>query len=132
MEELKAIRASQVGSPCYMAPEMYEDDYVMTPKVDIFAFGFILFELISGSKIFSASMSAADIMRQIMQGTRPQLPSEIDFRVGKIMKKCWSAEPNERPSFGKIFHKFKKFRFQLFNDVNVEEVERYINEMEND
>jgi hypothetical protein len=115
-----------------MAPEMYEDDYVMTLKVDIFAFEFILFELISGDKVFPASMSAAQIMRQIIKGTRPQLPSNIDYRVGKIIEKCWSAKPSERPSFGKILQKFKKFRFELFDDVDVEEVERYINEMERD
>jgi serine/threonine protein kinase len=93
MEELKAIRASQVGSPCYMAPEVYKDDYVMTPKVDIFAFGFILFELVLDSKIFPASMSAAQMMRQIMKGTRPQLPFNHNYRVGKIMKECWRAKP---------------------------------------
>jgi serine/threonine protein kinase len=132
MEQLKAIKASQVGSPCYMAPEVYEDDYVLTKKVDIFAFGFILFELISGSKIFPATMSAAWIMRQIMKGIRPPLPSNIDYRVAKIIKKCWSVKPCHRPSFAKILHKFKKFRFEIFDDVDVDKVQCYITEMESD
>jgi serine/threonine protein kinase len=132
MEEMKMTKASQIGSSRYTAPEVYEDDYVRTQKIDVFAFGFILFELLSGSEAFPASMSIACVMRQIRKGIRPQIPSNIDYRVAEIIKKCWSATPSDRPSFAKIMHKFKNFRFELFNDVNVDEVQGYISEMESD
>jgi serine/threonine protein kinase len=49
-------RASQVGSPSYMAPEVYEDrsvgDKVRDPKTDVFSFSLILYEILLDRKYF--------------------------------------------------------------------------------
>jgi serine/threonine protein kinase len=84
LEEHKFTRASQVGGPSYIAPEIYEDrpDGVKArdPKTDVFSFGLILYELLCGVKMFPLSMSAAVIMRRAMNGRpsdRPTIPDGL-------------------------------------------------------
>jgi serine/threonine protein kinase len=42
--------STKIGTPVYMAPEMFEDDYGI--EVDIWALGILYIELILGKRIF--------------------------------------------------------------------------------
>jgi serine/threonine protein kinase len=70
LEERKFTKASQVGSPFYMAPEVYGDDdggrKMKDPKTDVFSFGVIAFELVTTAKVFPMAMAAATVMRRVM------------------------------------------------------------------
>jgi serine/threonine protein kinase len=81
MDKLKAIKASQVCSPCYVAPEVYGDGYVESEKANIFALGVILYGLLMCRKLFAADQSPASVMREIMMGIKREFSVGIHKNI---------------------------------------------------
>jgi serine/threonine protein kinase len=132
MDRLKAIRASQVGSPCYMAPEVYDDHYDQDQKVDVFAFGVILYELLMCRKLFAANRSPASVMREIMTGIKREFSGDIHKNVVFLIKKCWNVNAKHRPTFSEILNRLQTIQYKIFADVNLQEIRAYIDEMQVD
>ena len=55
-----------VGTPEFMAPEIYEENYC--EKVDIYSFGMCVLELATGEYPYSECKSVAQIYRKVTQG----------------------------------------------------------------
>ena len=89
---------SVLGTPEFMAPEMYEEQY--DELVDIYAFGMCLLELVTCQFPYKECQNAAQIYRKVSMGIGPrglevvqdQNPSMYDF-----IKKCL-ARREDRPS----------------------------------
>jgi serine/threonine protein kinase len=84
LEEHKYTKASQVSDPFYMAPEIYDDERegkkTRDPKTDVFLFGLILYEILTGQKVFASTISIAAIMRKALSDgprDRPMIPSKV-------------------------------------------------------
>ncbi|KAK8838287.1 hypothetical protein M9Y10_035710 [Tritrichomonas musculus] len=43
----------QIGTPLYMAPEMFEDEEHFGPAVDVYAFALLAYEIVTGKEPFS-------------------------------------------------------------------------------
>jgi flagellar hook-basal body complex protein FliE len=127
LEEHRYARASQVGGPSYMAPEIYDDEHggqlVRDPKTDVFSFGLILYEIISdGMKIFPSTMSAATIMRRAMStraSDRPLIPDTVHPVLRELMSRAWVPMPSKRASLEILWKRMRGARFKLFPDVEV-------------
>jgi serine/threonine protein kinase len=132
LEEKKYTRASQVGSPSYMAPEIYEDSPQITtkrdPTTDVFSFALILFEMLFGSKVFPASLSAAIIMRramgsnrgQLKAGDRPVIGNTAHRLLQEMISRGWSQRPDKRPTFEEMWMKLQEVGFKVFLSVEVQ------------
>lgn len=114
-----------VGTLLYMAPEFSTDDKY-TYKVDVYSYSLIAYQLITSKPIVPNDEQIWRFVYQIPNGKRPDISMinnqfQIDF-----LEKCWSNNPNERPSFSKIvkFLKYKKFYSTL--DVDLNEVNKYL------
>ncbi len=91
-----------VGTPFYMSPEQIRGD-VVDHRLDIYALGVILYQLIAGCSPFDAS-SFGDLV--ILQATQDPLPP-TDFRhdvaelipndLSALILKCLAREPADRP-----------------------------------
>jgi serine/threonine-protein kinase len=121
LEEHGFVRASQVGGPSYMAPEIYNDDQngamVREPKTDVFAFGLILYEIVCGHKVFPPTMSAAVIMRRAMSARpsdRPVIPAEVSPIVREFISRSWVPIAQKRPSFEALWMRMRDCGFKLF------------------
>ncbi|CAN0513581.1 unnamed protein product, partial [Ectocarpus sp. 12 AP-2014] len=64
---------SVLGTPEFMAPELYEEFY--TEKVDIYAFGMCMLEMVTKERPYSECVNAAQIYRKV---TSQILPSALD------------------------------------------------------
>ena len=86
-----------VGSLQYMAPEQLEAGTV-DARTDIFSFGAVLYEMITGSKAFSgksqASLIAAILSSepQPVSTVQPMAPPALD----RVVKTCLAKDPDER------------------------------------
>jgi serine/threonine-protein kinase len=126
LEEHQFIRASQVNGPSYMAPEIYDDEHegfkVRDPKTDVFSFGLIVYEIISGHKVFPSSMSAAVIMRRAMSSRpsdRSVIPSDVSPLVRELISRSWVSVSQKRPSFEALWKRMRDMNFKLFPGADV-------------
>jgi formylglycine-generating enzyme required for sulfatase activity/tRNA A-37 threonylcarbamoyl transferase component Bud32 len=85
-----------IGTPEYMAPEQWTGKVL--PQTDIYALGIVLFELITGSKPFTADTPAAILLKQANdplprpKDFAPDLPDEVE----KVLFKALAKQPEDR------------------------------------
>jgi hypothetical protein len=95
-----------VGTPLWMAPELLEGKKSYDGKVDVYAYGIVLFEILTQTlpwsdipeKFFMNRLSEA-----VLSGKRPAMPEEgvvcPDERFVELMEQCWAQQGKDRPSF---------------------------------
>jgi serine/threonine protein kinase len=95
------IRAGVLPSnPEYAAPEQIEGDQV-TARTDIYAFGVILYEMLSGRVPFLASIPDGVLAKQLQEtpiplsAVRREIPSVLELRVKQALEK----EPERRQRY---------------------------------
>lgn len=99
---------SQIGTPLYMAPEILSNkNNKYGPAVDVYAFSFLAYEIITTKKPFG-NITTYEHIHNILSGKRPEFPEDINKEIKTLLTKCWSEEPRERPSFDEIFDNLSK------------------------
>ncbi|KAG9156733.1 hypothetical protein Leryth_026448 [Lithospermum erythrorhizon] len=74
-----------------------------TEKADVYSFGMVCFEVITGKVPFEDShLQGQNMSRNIKAGERPLFPSNTPKYVTNLTKKCWHSDPMQRPSFSSI------------------------------
>lgn len=87
---------SVLGTPEFMAPELYEEDY--TEMVDIYSFGMCVLEMLTLEIPYGECDNIAKIYKKVTSGVRPQALSKIkDLEVRAFVERCL-AQPRARPS----------------------------------
>lgn len=91
---------SIIGTPEYMAPELYEEDY--TEMVDIYSFGLCLLEMVTMEIPYSECDGVAKIYKKVTGGVKPQALNKVkDPEVKEFIEKC-IAQPRARPSASEL------------------------------
>ena len=86
-----------VGTLQYMAPEQLEGANA-DARTDIFAFGAIVYEMLTGRKAFEGK-SQAGLIAAIMQGEAPAITAEQPLpppALDRIVKTCLAKDPDDR------------------------------------
>ncbi|KAG0484689.1 hypothetical protein HPP92_008768 [Vanilla planifolia] len=88
-----------------------------TEKADVYSFAMICFELLTGKIPFEDDHLQGDKMsRNIRAGERPLFPSASPKYLTNLTKKCWHADPSQRPSFSSICRVLRYIkRFLILN-----------------
>ncbi|XP_063950750.1 uncharacterized protein LOC108220529 isoform X2 [Daucus carota subsp. sativus] len=90
------------GTVPWMAPELLSCKSLVTEKVDVYSFGIVMWELLTGEEPYS-KMRSHEIIAGIIKGTlRPETPAWCDPAWRSLMEKCWSTDPANRPAFSEI------------------------------
>ncbi|XP_057432455.1 uncharacterized protein LOC130725222 isoform X2 [Lotus japonicus] len=91
------------GTLPWMAPELLNgSSSLVSEKVDVFSFGIVMWELLTGEEPY-ADLHYGAIIGGIVNNTlRPPVPESCDPDWKVLMEKCWSSEPSERPTFTEI------------------------------
>ncbi|KAG6773705.1 hypothetical protein POTOM_021020 [Populus tomentosa] len=91
------------GTLPWMAPELLNgSSNKVSEKVDVFSFGIVLWEILTGEEPY-ANMHYGAIIGGIVNNTlRPTIPSYCDSEWGILMEQCWAPNPGVRPSFTEI------------------------------
>ncbi|GFP79881.1 probable serine/threonine-protein kinase wnk2 [Phtheirospermum japonicum] len=80
---------SVIGTPEFMAPELYEEEY--NELVDIYAFGMCLLELVTLEYPYVECANAAQIYKKVTAGIKPASLEKVkDPEVHAFIKKCIS------------------------------------------
>mmetsp|Transcript_72260 Transcript_72260/g.233547 ORF Transcript_72260/g.233547 Transcript_72260/m.233547 type:complete len:302 (-) Transcript_72260:80-985(-) len=100
-----ASAPSALAATAWTAPELLNDG-LCTTKVDVYAFGVVLYEIVSRDLPFS-ELDAASLSRQVTNGCRPDLglaPRSCPGALLELMASCWADLPASRPPFSKVLH----------------------------
>ncbi|KAG6407307.1 hypothetical protein SASPL_130294 [Salvia splendens] len=91
------------GTLPWMAPELLNgSSSKVSEKVDVFSFGIVLWEILTGEEPY-ANMHYGAIIGGIVNNTlRPTIPSYCDSEWRQLMEQCWAPNPVMRPSFTEI------------------------------
>ncbi|KAL5699077.1 hypothetical protein ACHQM5_030028 [Ranunculus cassubicifolius] len=91
------------GTLPWMAPELLNgSSSKVSEKVDVFSFGIVLWEILTGEEPY-ANMHYGAIIGGIVSNTlRPLVPSFCDSEWKRLMEQCWAPDPVARPSFTEI------------------------------
>lgn len=113
---------NNVGTLQYQSPEMMNGEKY-DQKCDVYSFGVILFYIITGNYPNIP-------FPKIAQGQRAQVPPNVVPFVSELIQKCWSQNPNERPSFDEIINIMKMNEFSFFEDTDTLTVEEKLEQIE--
>jgi len=85
-----------MGSPGYMSPEQVRGQ-VADSRSDVFAFGAVLYEMLSGTRAFPG-VSMADTLSAVLQGEPPAFnpSSGVAPALDQVVRKCLRKEREER------------------------------------
>jgi len=95
-----AMPGAVAGTPAYMAPEQIEGRPI-GPPTDVFAFGVVMYEWITGAHPFQAASSLAMLARIVE--SRPEslaAKSGVPRFVAEAIARCLSKSPSDRFSSG--------------------------------
>lgn len=96
------------GTLPWMAPELLNgSSSLVSEKVDVFSFGIVMWELITGEEPYSDLHYGAIIGGIVSNTLRPPVPELCDPDWRSLMERCWSAEPSERPNFTEIANELR-------------------------
>lgn len=96
------------GTLPWMAPELLNgSSSKVSEKVDVFSFGIVLWEILTGEEPY-ANMYYGAIIGGIVNNTlRPAVPSDCDSEWKLLMEQCWAPDPLARPSFTEITRRLR-------------------------
>ena len=82
-----------LGTPAYMSPEQVRGEPA-DHRSDIFAFGCVLYEMLSGRRAFKRD-TAVESMNAVLKDS-PQEMAEVPFGLGRIAHRCLEKLPDNR------------------------------------
>ncbi|XP_008804213.2 probable serine/threonine-protein kinase WNK3 isoform X2 [Phoenix dactylifera] len=103
---------SVIGTPEFMAPELYEEEY--NELVDIYAFGMCLLELVTFEYPYSECTNAAQIYKKVTSGVKPASLAKVkDPTIKQFIEKCIASASERSPARELLMDPF------LLSDDNV-------------
>jgi serine/threonine protein kinase len=120
-----ATLTGDAGTVNYAAPERFKDGEY-TNKVDVFSFGLIAYEILVGSAVFPYSMYPFPIMKQVLSGDMPSIPAQCGSFMQNLIARCWSMDPESRPSFADIAVELQSNNFDNFPGADPSVIREYV------
>ncbi|KAI9093997.1 hypothetical protein DFS34DRAFT_250180 [Phlyctochytrium arcticum] len=88
--------SSVLGTPEFMAPELYDEKY--DEKVDIYAYGLVILEIVTKEYPYSECSNQAQIYKKVSSGIKPRsLERVLDEETRAFIEMCIEFDPTRRP-----------------------------------
>ena len=89
-----------------MAPEIINEQHY-DEKVDVYSFGVLVYFILSGGKMPEITLA------QVANGKMASIPPSFTPFAKDLITKCWSFQPNDRPSFDTILKLLSENNYSL-------------------
>jgi len=103
LDTSKAMTA-ETGSYRWMAPEVIRHE-VYDKRCDVYSFAMLVFELLTYRFPFDGKVKLTPmqvVAAVAVEDKRPELPSSCTAPIRRLVERCWSRDPNLRPSFAEM------------------------------
>src|ERR1700680_1954953 len=87
-----------VGTLYYMSPEQLQarsNGQEIDARSDIFSFGLVLYEMLTGKRAFEGS-SPASVIAAIMERPAPSIADAAPAALDRVLKRCLEKDPDNR------------------------------------
>ncbi|KAK5638044.1 hypothetical protein RI129_012339 [Pyrocoelia pectoralis] len=93
----RSFAKSVIGTPEFMAPEMYEEHY--DEGVDVYAFGMCMLEMATNEYPYSECTGPAQIYKKVISGVKPASFDKVEASgVKDVIENCIKPRREDRPS----------------------------------
>ncbi|XP_026823268.1 serine/threonine-protein kinase WNK1 isoform X3 [Rhopalosiphum maidis] len=97
----RSFAKSVIGTPEFMAPEMYEEHY--DESVDVYAFGMCMLEMATSEYPYTECTGPAQIYKKVISGVKPLSFDKIENpEIKDIIESCIKLKKEERPSIKEL------------------------------
>ncbi|KXZ49542.1 hypothetical protein GPECTOR_20g396 [Gonium pectorale] len=98
-----AVQDTACGTLDHMAPEVVSGRGArITAAVDVYAFGVLMLETITGGRRPFGSVPPERIGRLVAAGARPLFPTWVPEPYRALAEACWAHDPSQRPSAAQL------------------------------
>jgi serine/threonine-protein kinase len=93
------LTGTGIGTPAYMAPEQAAGDPNVDHRADIYAFGCVAYELLTGKPPFTADAPHHVIAAHFQEIPRPvtELRPQVPPALARLVAACLEKDPSRRP-----------------------------------
>ena len=115
----QSFAKSVIGTPEFMAPEMYDEKY--DESVDVYAFGMCMLEMATSEYPYTECTGPAQIYKKVIDGVLPKSLEKVDDpAMLEIIMKCITKVKEDRPTIkallgNEFFQEDHGFRIEIFN-----------------
>jgi serine/threonine protein kinase len=100
------------GTFGYMAPELISEGAEPSREADMYAFGMVVYEVVTGTRPFG-HRNHVELPVLTLQGSRPYRPEDlVDAGFGhgtwEFAERCWDENPTLRPSAREVLVHFER------------------------
>ncbi|RHZ85091.1 hypothetical protein Glove_71g126 [Diversispora epigaea] len=93
----------------YIAPEVLSGDEEYTKAADVYSFGIIAYEMITGFPPYPDIPHDEDLAIKICNGLRPKIPFNTPKLITRMIMRCWDARVKHRPTFKELFDELREY-----------------------
>nr|XP_014990925.2 receptor-interacting serine/threonine-protein kinase 1 isoform X4 [Macaca mulatta]XP_028703718.1 receptor-interacting serine/threonine-protein kinase 1 isoform X4 [Macaca mulatta]XP_028703719.1 receptor-interacting serine/threonine-protein kinase 1 isoform X4 [Macaca mulatta] len=135
LKEVDGTSKKNGGTLYYMAPEHLNDvNAKPTEKSDVYSFAVVLWAIFANKEPYENAICEQQLIMCIKSGNRPDVDDIIEYcprEIISLMKLCWEANPEARPTFPGIEEKFRPFYLSQLEESVEEDVKSLKKEYSN-
>lgn len=124
---------SNLGTPVYMAPELFDNGEAISLKIDVYSYGILLISMFTNGELkfkLGQPKNLQQFCRFIADGKRFKYPDTVPEPYKYIIEMCIKANPDERPFFDEIVNMLKNESCVFSDDVDRNKIKQYIEELD--
>ncbi|RHZ87633.1 hypothetical protein Glove_33g52 [Diversispora epigaea] len=102
----------------YIAPEVLSGDEEYTKAADVYSFGIIAYEVITGFPPYPDIPHDEDLAMKICNGLRPKIPFHTPKLITRMIMRCWDSRVTYRPTFNELYELLNHYKDYLNEGKN--------------